>query len=109
MKINSQSCAGLLAVVAGFYLQSASAQVVVTADSFSDGFDEGTDSPYWTRYPGQNIGLGNTWSFPTIANSYPTDLGYQMTSGIGSQSNPGRVGSIYRGLNDGPSGSFISK
>jgi hypothetical protein len=66
----------------------------VKAATFSTDFNSGTD-PSWTHYPGANIGLGNTWTFPTISAG---NLGYKMTSSAGTGLNPGRVGSFYTGI-----------
>ena len=66
----------------------------VKAATFSTDFNSGTD-PGWTHYPGANIGLANTWTFPTISAG---NLGYKLTSNAGTFSNPGRVGSFYTGI-----------
>ena len=64
------------------------------ATTFSTDFNTGTD-PGFTHYPGANIGLNNTWTFPTISAG---NLGYKMTSSAGTGLNPGRVGSFYTGI-----------
>lgn len=66
----------------------------VKAATFSTDFNSGTD-PGWTHYPGANIGLANTWTFPTISAG---NLGYKLTSNAGTGLNPGRVGSYYTGI-----------
>jgi hypothetical protein len=66
----------------------------VNATTYSTDFNSGTD-PGWTHYPGANIGLANTWTFPTISAG---NLGYKLTSNAGTFSNPGRVGSFYTGI-----------
>ena len=66
----------------------------VKAATFSTDFNSGTD-PGWTHYPGANIGLANTWTFPTISAG---NLGYKLTSNAGAGLNAGRVGSYYTGI-----------
>ena len=66
----------------------------VKAATFSTDFNSGTD-PGWTHYPGANIGLNNTWTFPTISAG---NLGYKLTSNAGAGLNAGRVGSFYAGI-----------
>ena len=64
------------------------------ATTYSTDFNSGTDAG-WTHYPGANIGLNNTWTFPTISTG---NLGYKLTSNAGTGLNPGRVGSFYTGI-----------
>jgi hypothetical protein len=71
------------------------ASLIVASPAFAqtDNFDSGTDAA-WTHYaPGA---LGQTFSFPTNPIS-AGNLGYKITSNVGTSVNPGRVGSFLMG------------
>jgi hypothetical protein len=88
MKLTSTLCVGLLAVATGAGLGSASAA------TYSTDFNAGTDAG-WTHYPGINIGLANSWTFPASSQG---GLGYKLVSNAGTGTNPGRVGSVYTAI-----------
>jgi len=96
MKIKPTTVTSL--VLAGCCAFAWSAKAASFFDNFnsyagSSTYNSGPDvSAGWLHYPSLNIGLGNTWTFPVLSAG---NQGYKLTSLVGTDTNPGRVGSWY--------------